>query len=102
MSLSMKATPAGVRFDVRVTPRASRNAVEGVREGRLVVKVTAPPVDAAANEAVVALLSNVLDVPKRAITLATGEHARTKSLIVSGLTMEDLRLRLQDWPERNC
>ena len=42
-----------VRLDLRVSPRASRNAIDGVREGRLVVKVTAPPVDAAANDAVI-------------------------------------------------
>ena len=45
------------RIDLRVTPRASKNAVDGFRDSRVVVKVTAPPVDAAANDAVVALLA---------------------------------------------
>ncbi len=49
---------SAVRMDLRVTPRASKNAIDGVRDGRLVIKVTAPPVDAAANDAVVALLAS--------------------------------------------
>lgn len=61
----IQARGNGVRIDLRVTPRASKNAIDGVRDGRLVIKVTAPPVDAAANEAVIALIAGQLDVPKR-------------------------------------
>lgn len=88
-------TPKGLRVDTRVTPRASRSAIEGVRDGRLVIKVTAPPVDAAANAAVIDLLADTLDVPKRAITLVAGDHSRTKSFLVTGLTEATLRERLR-------
>lgn len=90
-SLAVTTTAEGARFDARVTPRASRNAVEGVRDGRLVVRVTAPPVDAAANAAVIALLAETLDVPKRQITLVGGARSRTKSFVISGLTESRLR-----------
>lgn len=92
--LAVTTTPDGARFDARVTPRASRNAVEGVRDGRLVVRVTAPPVDAAANAAVIALLAETLDIAKRHIALVSGERSRTKSFVVSGLTESQLRAAL--------
>ena len=60
----------------------------------LLVKVTAPPVDSAANEAVVELLSSALDIPKRDITIVRGESSRTKQVAITGLTEADLRARL--------
>ena len=89
--LQVTTTADGARFDARVTPRASRNAVEGVRDGRLLIRVTAPPVDAAANAAVITLLARTLDVAKRQITLIGGERSRTKSFVVSGLTESQVR-----------
>ena len=85
---------ATVRIDLRVTPRASKNAIDGVRDGRLAVKVTAPPVDAAANDAVVALLADVLEIPKRQIVIVIGATGRSKTVAVSGLAEADLRARL--------
>ena len=93
-TLTVSGTAEGVRFEARVTPRASRSAVEGVRDGRLVVRVTAPPVDAAANTAVIALLADTLDVAKSHITLVGGERSRTKAFVVRGLTDAQLRARL--------
>ena len=83
-----------VRLDVRVTPRASKNAIDGVREGRLVVKVTAPPVDAAANDAVVALLADTLDLPKRHISIVLGATGRSKTVELAGVTADVIRARL--------
>ncbi len=93
---NITARASGVRVDLRVTPRASKNAIDGVRDGRLVVKVTAPPVDAAANEAVIALMANTLGVPKRQIALVMGATGRSKTIEVSGLSEADLRARLHD------
>jgi len=81
--VAVRRSPAGVRFDVRVQPRASRSAVVGVREGRLVVHVTAPPVDAAANDAVIELLARELRVPKRAIRIVGGQRNRNKTIEVA-------------------
>lgn len=70
------------RLDLRVMPRAPRNAIEGWRDQRLVVRVTAPPVDGAANAAVVALLSERLELPKRMVRVIGGETARNKTVEV--------------------
>lgn len=93
---AIHARGTAVRLDVRVTPRASKSAVDGVRDGRLVVKVTAPPVDAAANDAVVALLADVLHVPKRTISIVLGATGRNKTIEVSGVAVEAIRARLSD------
>ncbi len=85
-----------VRLDVRVTPRASKNAIDGVRDGRLVVKVTAPPVDAAANDAVIALLAKLLDLPRRNVTIVVGAASRGKTVELAGTTAEAIRARLSD------
>jgi uncharacterized protein (TIGR00251 family) len=71
-----------VSFVIRVTPRASANVVTGVREGALLVRVTAPPVEGKANDAVVALLSTVLGVPRGAVRVERGAAARTKRVSV--------------------
>jgi uncharacterized protein (TIGR00251 family) len=82
--LAITTRPSGVRFSVRVQPRASRDEVLGVRDGRLAVRVTAPPVDSAANEAVVRLLAEWLDVPRGAVRIASGETGRTKVVEIAG------------------
>ena len=76
----------GFTLAVRVQPRASVNAVAGEHNGELRVRVTAPPVDAAANEAVVRLLADVLDVPRSAIEIIRGHTGRSKVLFVRGVS----------------
>jgi hypothetical protein len=92
--LDVRDVAGGASLRVRVTPRASRDAVVGVRDGTLVVRVTAPPVGGAANAAVVRLLARALDVPPSSIEVARGAGGRDKGLRVSGLAAADLRARL--------
>lgn len=67
------------KLQVRVTPRSSRDAVEGFdAEGNLRVRVTAPPADGAANQAVARLLARALDVPARDVVLVGGATNRNK------------------------
>jgi uncharacterized protein (TIGR00251 family) len=73
-----------------VTPRASKNAIEGFRAGALVVRVTAPPVDSAANDAVIELLAERLRVPKRQITISRGATGRNKVVEIDGFTHDQL------------
>lgn len=82
------------RISVRLTPRASREEIAGEREGIVLVRVTAPPVDGAANEALVRLLSKRLRVPKGAVTIVLGETSRTKTVEVEGLDAAAVRERL--------
>jgi uncharacterized protein YggU (UPF0235/DUF167 family) len=65
-----------------VTPRASANAVAGERDGVLLVRVTAPPVEGKANDAVVALLAKALGTPRGAVQVVRGASARTKRISV--------------------
>jgi len=67
---------------VRVIPRARRDAVGGERDGRLLVRTTAPPIDDAANEAVCRLVAAHLGVPRRRVTLLSGHRSRDKVLRV--------------------
>jgi uncharacterized protein (TIGR00251 family) len=79
------------RFSVRVQPRAAHSAVEGIHGGALKVRLTAPPVEGAANDALIELLAERLDVPKRAVTIVSGAAARTKLVQVSGVDAARVR-----------
>jgi uncharacterized protein len=85
VALRLTETDGGVRIEIRVAPRASREAILGEHDGALKVALTAAPVDGAANEALVALLASALGVPKRAVTLVRGQTAKTKVVEVSGV-----------------
>jgi len=73
-------------FAVRVTPRASRNAIEGEHQGALKVRLTAPPVDDRANDALRRLLAERLNVPISAVRIVAGEKSRTKRVEIVGAT----------------
>jgi uncharacterized protein (TIGR00251 family) len=97
----VRPTAQGARIDLRVIPRSPRTGVEGIRNGRVLLRVTAPPVDSAANEAVVALLADVLGVAKRSVRLVSGTTGRNKTLEVDGVNVNDVMARLrQPEPER--
>ncbi len=76
---------SGVRFTVRVQPRASRSEVMGAHGTALKVRVAAAPVDGAANEALVEILARELGVPRNAVRIVSGEASRTKVMEVSGV-----------------
>ena len=84
-----------VILDVRVIPRAARPGLAGTRDGALLVRVSAPPVENAANEALIDVLSAALRVPKRAITIVSGERSRLKRVRVDGVTEEFVRATCQ-------
>lgn len=84
-----RRTAGGLRLTVRLTPRAKADALGGVREAQpgrpaLLARVTAPPAAGAANAALIALVAKALGVPKSAVTLASGETSRLKTLRVAG------------------
>jgi uncharacterized protein len=86
--------PAGVDLDVRVIPRARRTEVAGLRDDGLVIRLAAPPVEGAANEALVAFVAEWLAVPRRAVHILSGERSRRKRLSVDGVTADLVRARL--------
>lgn len=79
---------------MRVQPRAARAAVTGWRDGALSVRVTAPPVEGAANAAVSALLAGALDVAPSRVHVVRGAHGRDKLVRVTGLSLTEIRARL--------
>lgn len=81
----------GVRFGVLVAPRASRESVLGVHDGALKVALTAPPVDGAANEALIAFVARALGVAKRDVRITAGQSSRRKRLEVSGVAAAAIR-----------
>ena len=84
----------GVTSLVRVIPRARKTECAGVRDGALVISVAAPPVEGAANDALIEFLSATLHVPRRAIRILSGEHGRQKRVAVDGMTAADIEARL--------
>lgn len=74
----------GVRFAVHVQPRAARTEVAGVHGGALKVRLQAPPVDGAANEALVDYLAEQLGVPGRGVRIVAGASSRAKTVEVDG------------------
>jgi uncharacterized protein (TIGR00251 family) len=83
------AVPGGVRLAVRLTPRAGRDALDGTgvdAQGRpvLLVRLAAPPVEGAANEALVAFLADLLDLRRKDVTIRSGQTSRTKIVSLAG------------------
>jgi uncharacterized protein (TIGR00251 family) len=79
-----------VTFAVRVVPRASREAIEGEFQGALKVRLTAPPVEDRANDALRRLLAARLNVPASAVRIVAGARSRTKRVAVAGATRDQV------------
>ena len=94
MALDLRATGDGLTLRVRVQPRASRDALSGEREGALVVRLTAPPVEGAANEALARFLGKALGVAPSAVRVVSGLTGRNKVVRVAGLDPATARERL--------
>jgi uncharacterized protein YggU (UPF0235/DUF167 family) len=79
---------------VRVIPRASCTVLAGVRNGRLLVRLNAPPVDDTANEALISLLVKQLGVARRRVRIVSNDRARQKNELFEGVTAEQLLDRI--------
>lgn len=91
----LQETGEGVYLALKVQPRASRNSVRDLVGNELKVCVTAPPVDSAANEAVVELIAELLGVSRATVQLVRGNTSRHKRLFVRGLNAESVLQRLK-------
>jgi len=79
---------------VRVIPRAAKTAISGWRGEALLVRLSAPPVEGAANEALVEYLARALSVPRRQISIVSGHKSRDKRVAIDGLTERDVAARV--------
>ena len=87
--------PDGAILTIKVIPRAGRTALAGTRDGALLVRLAAAPVDGAANAALIAFLADTLDVPRNRIDLIAGDKTRAKRVKVIGLSAAAIRARLE-------
>ena len=88
-ALPWSKTATGLRLTVWLTPRGGRDALGGLRHdpsgrAQLLARVSSPPVEGAANTALVKLVAKTLRLPKSAVTIAAGETSRTKTLEIAG------------------
>lgn len=90
----IQPTEGGILIDVRVIPRAGRSGIAGSRDGALLVRLNAPPVEGAANEELVEVVAKALGVAKRAVALVSGQRSRQKRLRVSGISTQTASERL--------
>lgn len=90
----LREHPDGVTIDLLVQPRASRTALGEVHDGALRLRIAAPPVDGAANAAIIEFLAKQLGVRRDALSLQRGATGRRKRVLVSGLPREDVAQRL--------
>ncbi|MEN6355477.1 MAG: DUF167 domain-containing protein [Armatimonadota bacterium] len=80
---------------LHVSPRGSKNEITGWRDDVLYVKITAPPVEGAANAAVVKFLADALKIKKSQVELVSGEKSREKVVKISGLSETEIRNRIR-------
>jgi uncharacterized protein (TIGR00251 family) len=92
--IPVTAGGAGASFAVRVVPRAGRTQVAGIRGDALLVRLAAPPVEGAANDALVALLAGLFDRPRRDVSIASGHASRDKRVVIAGAAPDTVRARL--------
>ncbi|HEX9134556.1 MAG TPA: DUF167 domain-containing protein [Ktedonobacteraceae bacterium] len=83
-----------MRMSVHVIPRSSKNSIAW-EEGVLKVRLTAPPVDGAANEALIALLAQCLGLPKRDISIVQGATGRHKTIEIMGMTAQAVEQKIR-------
>ena len=93
--VSIRDTPHGATFAVRVQPRARRDAIVGEIGDALKLALTAPPLEGRANQACIEFLAEFLKVPRSSVTIAAGETSRNKVIRIAGLSADELRRRLQ-------
>jgi hypothetical protein len=93
--IPVRDTPSGATFQVRVHPRAKKNAITSHAGEALKLALTAPPVEGRANEACIAFFAEVLNVSRSSITIAAGESSRSKLIRVAGMSAAQVQARLR-------
>jgi uncharacterized protein (TIGR00251 family) len=87
-------TSGGVTFEVKVHPRAKKNAITGELGDALKVSLSAPPVEGRANEGCIEFFAKLLKVPRGSVTIASGQTSRNKVIRVAGVTAQYVLDRL--------
>jgi uncharacterized protein (TIGR00251 family) len=93
--ISVRDTPSGATFQVKVHPRAKKNAITGEVGDALKLALTAPPLEGRANQACKEFLAEVLNVPRSSVTIAAGESSRNKVVRVAGVNAAEVEAKLR-------
>ena len=91
-------TPDGAVLNLRIVPRASKNAIQGEHGDALKIRLCAPPVDGAANAALIEFLAETFDLPRARVQLLSGATSRTKRVLLSGCPSSMVRSILTSEP----
>ena len=87
----IRTTASGVELDVRVIPRAKKTVLDGERDGALLIRLAAPPVDGAANDALIRYLAERCGVPRHAVRILSGGRGRQKRVAIEGVSADSMR-----------
>lgn len=96
----IRTTATGVELDVRIIPRAKRTTIDGERDGALLVRLAAPPVEGAANDALIRYFAERTRLPRHAIRIVSGERSRRKRLAIDGATADSMRKLIRGFDVR--
>ncbi len=86
-----KGSSGTAALTVRIQPRASKNGIVLMEDGSLKIRLTAPPVDGAANEALVKFLADAFSVAKSQVRIVSGHTSRRKIVLISGISEADVK-----------
>lgn len=89
--LRLRRTAGGVQFAVRLQPRARAPGLAGLHGDALKVRVSAPPVDGAANAMLIEVLATTFGVPAKSVAIVSGQTSRSKLVEVAGVSEADVR-----------
>jgi uncharacterized protein (TIGR00251 family) len=92
----LRESKKGLTFDIQVIPHASRAEIAGVQEGAFKVKVTAPPVEGAANEACIKLLARELGLKKSQMEISSGVKSRKKTVMIKDISKAELETKINN------
>ena len=91
---SIRDTPGGATFQVKIQPRAKKSAIAGEVGEALKLTLTAPPIEGRANQACITFLAELLNVPRSSVTIAAGQSSRNKVIRVAGMSAAQVEERL--------
>jgi uncharacterized protein len=97
----LRESKKGLTFDIQVIPHASRAEIAGVQEGAFKVKVTAPPVEGAANEACIKLLAKELRLKKSQMEISSGAKSRKKTVMIKDISKKELETKINNIRKTN-
>ena len=96
----IRTTATGVELDVRVIPRSKKTTVDGERDGAILVRLAAPPVEGAANDALIRYFSEAFRIPRHAVRIVSGERGRRKRVALEGVAAHSVRKLIDEFDIR--